>query len=76
MNERRDTPASGSAAAEGRSGRGPRRVRLPGFVSDEPVGLGDAVKRATTLVGIRPCGGCLQRAEQLNRRVVFTGRRH
>jgi len=53
----------------------PRRVRLPGFVADEPVGLGDAVKRATSLVGIRPCGPCVERAARLNRRVVLTGRK-
>jgi hypothetical protein len=53
----------------------PRRVRLPGFVGDEPVGLGDAVKRATSRVGIRPCGGCAKRAAALNRWVEFTGRR-
>ncbi len=52
----------------------PRRVRLPGFVSDEPVGLGDAIKKATTAVGIKPCGGCAARAATLNRWVQFTGR--
>ena len=52
----------------------PRRVRLPGFISDEPVGLGDAVKRATSSIGIRPCGPCAERARRLNRWVVFTGR--
>ena len=52
----------------------PRQVRLPGFVPDEPVGLGDAVKRATTAVGIRPCGGCAERAARLNGWLVFTGR--
>ena len=25
----------------------PHRVRLPGFVSDEEIGLGDAIKRVT-----------------------------
>jgi hypothetical protein len=56
-------------------GARPRQVRLPGFVVDEPVGLGDVVKRATSAVGIKPCGGCARRAAALNRRVVFTGRR-
>jgi hypothetical protein len=50
----------------------PYRVRLPGFVSDEEVGLGDAIKRTTYAVGIRPCGGCGRRAATLNRWVVFT----
>jgi hypothetical protein len=50
----------------------PYRVRLPGFISDEEIGLGDAVKRATYAIGIRPCGGCERRAAALNRWVVFT----
>jgi hypothetical protein len=54
---------------------GPHRVRLPGFISDEDVGLGDVVKRATASVGLRPCGGCARRAETLNRWMVFSGRR-
>ena len=28
--------------------RQPYRVRLPGFVSDEDIGLGDAIKRVTS----------------------------
>jgi hypothetical protein len=55
--------------------RQPRVVRLPVFVSDEPLGLGDVVKRATSAVGVKPCGGCGRRAARLNRRVVFTGRK-
>jgi hypothetical protein len=55
----------------------PHRVRLPGFLVPEAddIGLGDVIKRATTAVGIRPCSGCEQRAQTLNRRVLFT-RRH
>lgn len=53
----------------------PHRVRMPGFIADESIGLGDAVKRATASVGIRPCGPCSARAERLNRWVVLTGRR-
>jgi hypothetical protein len=51
------------------------RVRLPGFISDTEVGLGDVVKHATSLAGIRPCGSCLQRASSLNRWLVFVGPR-
>jgi hypothetical protein len=51
------------------------QVRLPGFGADTSVGLGDAIKRATASVGVRPCGGCRQRAAALNRWVGFTGRR-
>ena len=54
--------------------RKPYQVRLPGFVSEEDVGLGDAIKRATSTVGIRPCGGCGRRAAALNRWMVFSGR--
>ena len=57
------------------SDRPPRRIRLPGFIVDEEIGLGDVIKRATSYVGIRPCGGCEGRAAALNRRVVFGGRR-
>ncbi len=51
------------------------RVRLPGFITDKEVGLGDVIKRATSAVGIRPCGGCERRAAALNRWIVFSGRR-
>lgn len=50
----------------------PHRVRLPGFLSDDEIGLGDVVKRATSYIGIKPCGGCNQRAAALNRWLVFT----
>jgi len=52
----------------------PRRVRLPGFIRDEEIGLGDVIKRATYAIGIKPCGGCERRAAALNRRVVFNGK--
>ena len=52
----------------------PYRVRLPRFISDEDIGLGDVIKRATSTFGIRPCGDCAQRAAMLNHWLVFTGR--
>jgi len=55
--------------------REPFRVRLPGFISDEEIGLGDVIKRATSAVGIRPCDDCADRAATLNRWLVFS-RRH
>jgi hypothetical protein len=58
--------------AEQQEERHPYRVRLPGFVGDEEVGLGDVIKRATYSVGIRPCTGCGRRAAALNRWVTFT----
>jgi hypothetical protein len=51
------------------------RVRLPAFVSDEDIGLGDAIKRVTHTFGIRPCSGCERRAAALNRRFVLTVKR-
>jgi hypothetical protein len=53
--------------------RRPHRVRLPGFVTEKEVGLGDVIKRATNAIGIRPCAGCERRAAVLNRWFVFTG---
>ena len=55
--------------------REPYRVRLPGFVTHEEVGLGDVIKRATYALGVKPCGGCSRRAATLNRWVAFSGRR-
>ena len=55
--------------------RKPYRVRLPGFISDNDIGLGDVIKRATYAVGIKPCGGCERRAATLNRWMVFSGKR-
>ena len=51
------------------------QVRLPGFILDEDVGFGSAVKRVTSAFGIKPCGGCEQRAAMLDRWLMFTGRR-
>jgi hypothetical protein len=64
---------SNDAANNGK--RQPYRVRLPGFVRDEEIGLGDVIKRATSAVGIKPCGGCTRRAAALNRWMIFSGRR-
>jgi hypothetical protein len=63
-----------SAARESRK-RAPYRVRVPGFISDKEVGLGDVIKRATYAVGIKPCGSCARRAATLNRWMVFSGKR-
>lgn len=50
----------------------PLTIRLPGFIVDEPVGLGDLIKQATRTFGIKPCGGCQSRAVTLNSWVVFS----
>lgn len=52
--------------------RRPFRVRLPGFIGDKEIGLGDIVSRITYAVGLAPCGGCRERRERLNRRMTFT----
>ena len=52
--------------------RQPHRVRLPGFLIDEEVGLGDVIKRVAYGVGIKPCSGCEKRAAALNRWMRFT----
>jgi len=64
-NRRRKQPKDGSQLAT-------HKVRLPGFVTEHEVGLGDAIKRATSYFGLKPCGGCNRRAAALNRWMVFT----
>lgn len=34
-------------------------------------GLGDVIAAATSAVGIKPCGGCKQRQEALNKLIPF-----
>jgi len=48
------------------------RVRLPGFLVNEEIGLGDLIKKTTYSVGIKPCGGCEKRAAALNRWMSFS----
>lgn len=48
------------------------RVRLPGFIQDEDVGLGEVVRRVTYALGFKGCGGCEARAAALNRWIAFT----
>jgi hypothetical protein len=66
------TKTSASNDSPDRSQHRPHRVRLPGFITDEDIGLGDAIKRATSYLGIQPCGGCERRAATLTRWMVFT----
>jgi hypothetical protein len=61
-----------SGAATDREERPTHQVRLPGFLIEEEVGLGDLVKKATYAMGVKPCGGCEQRAAALNRWMTFT----
>jgi hypothetical protein len=60
-----------SASASPKAGQ-PVRVRLPGFIKDEEIGLGDAIRRVTYAFGLKPCGGCEQRATALNRWMILT----
>lgn len=69
-----DKPGERNDASDKHQAR-PHRVRLPGFITEEEIGLGDAVKRATAYLGIKPCGGCESRATALNRWLVFSQRR-
>ena len=61
-----------TAASGGEAPHPAHRVRLPGFVIEEEIGLGDMVKRATYAMGIKPCGGCEKRAAVLNHWIVFS----
>jgi hypothetical protein len=75
MNRQRTTKGAHRAPlqADAEKGQGKRhRVRLPGFLIDEEIGLGDAIKRVTYAMGIKACGGCEKRAAALNRWMHFT----
>ena len=50
------------------------RVRLPGFVREDDIGLGDVITKSTSALGIKPCVGCGRRAAVLNQWLVFSGR--
>jgi len=59
------------AQEQSRSGGSRYQVRLPSFVLDEDIGLGDAISRVTQRLHIPSCGGCQRRADMLNRAVTF-----
>jgi hypothetical protein len=59
---------------DGQDQRVPHRMRIPGFITDTDVGLGDVIKKATSTARIRPCGGCTERAQRLNNWMVFSPR--
>jgi hypothetical protein len=50
------------------------RLRLPGFIADDDIGLGDVIKQVTSYFGIPACGKCDQRAAALNRWMAFSRR--
>lgn len=61
--------ASGHEESQGRPHY---RVRLPGFLIEEEMGLGDAIKRVTYAMGVKPCAGCEKRAAALNQWMNFS----
>ena len=71
---RRDTKRKNQAAKNSdENGLGlVHRVRLPGFLIEKEIGLGDVIKRATWSIGITPCTGCEKRAAALNRWMKFS----
>jgi hypothetical protein len=66
----KDAEEAGSKGAA----RAKHHIRVPRFISGE-IGLGDAISRAASAVGISPCGGCGRRAQALNAWVSFSPRR-
>ena len=68
------TERNQSNEAEEQSETSRYRVRLPTFIGDEEIGLGDVIKRAASYIGVKPCDGCERRAAALNRWATFTGR--
>jgi hypothetical protein len=56
----------------GKTAREPHRNRLPGFIEEEEIGLGDVIKKVTYAMGVKPCAGCEKRAAALNRWMRFT----
>lgn len=49
------------------------RIRVPGALVQEEIGLGSLIARMTSALGIPPCGGCAERAAALDHLVVFGG---
>jgi hypothetical protein len=60
-----------ASAQEGTTSQ-PFRVRIPGLVVDEEIGLGDVMKQVSYRIGIKPCGEFEKRAVALNRWIVFS----
>ena len=53
------------------SSRQPYRMRLPGFVSEEDIGLGDVITQTHIDAGNQALRGIAQRAATLNQWLVF-----
>jgi|GEM_PF-621117 len=72
MTKRKEQPDAIRKQLEPEPPSQPHRIRLPGFLNEKEIGLGDAIKRVTYAMGVRPCGGCNRRAAALNRWMTFT----
>jgi len=48
-------------------------IQLPSLFASSEIGLGDLIKRITSLLGIQPCEPCKRRAERLNEVLVLSG---
>jgi len=42
--------------------------------AEQDKGVGDTIKRVTTALRIKPCGGCQKRADALNKRFPYKGK--
>jgi hypothetical protein len=51
-------------------------LRLPRFIVREPIGVGNAIKRVTSAVGVKPCGACEERATHLNQWMTLGAKPH
>jgi hypothetical protein len=63
----------GESAGESRAEAYAHRVRVPGFLVEDEVGLGDVIARATSRFGISPCKRCEERRIALNRWMQLRG---
>jgi hypothetical protein len=41
----------------------------------QEIGLGSVLKKVTSAIGVKPCGGCNKRAERLDDMLTLRGRR-
>lgn len=48
-----------------------RPIRIPIPFIHNPIAPGSAIARITTAVGIRPCQSCKERAQSMDKRLVF-----
>lgn len=77
MHEEKPSEVSEERSSEPQPEKSARyTVRIPGFTANTTdVGLGDVIKRATALMGVRSCTPCLGRAAKLNEWITFSGHR-